>query len=146
MSRSNPTAKKRHSQTNKFFYKTQQAEIKKRVEYELQHLKNLLNLGHELEVKLLPGHVKYSHGRRISGEVLNGTTIYVYEEDKAKAIATLYHEYFDHLASELIIPYQELINLLISLFEDQAYRRKERLVERLCDVVNFEGDAHDTDR
>jgi len=110
---------------------------------ELERLKGLLNLGHELEVKWIPSQ-KYSHGRQISGEVLNGT-IFVYEEDKAKAIATMYHEYLDYLTSELIIPYQELINLLISLFEDQAYRRKEKLVERLCNII-FEGDAHDTNR
>jgi hypothetical protein len=110
---------------------------------ELERLKGLLNLGHELEVKWIPSQ-KYSHSRQISGEVLNGT-IFVYEEDKAKAISTMYHEYLDYLTSELIIPYQELINLLISLFEDQAYRRKEKLVERLCNII-FEGDAHDTNR
>jgi hypothetical protein len=109
--------------------------IQRKLVSELDKLKNRFNLGHKLEVEWLPHYVKYSQGRRLSGEVVLGNTIRVYEENEAEAIATLYHEFWDYVVSELIAPYERLINKLIALFEEETYRRKEGLVERLCDIA-----------
>ncbi len=70
-----------------------------------------------------------------SGEVIS-RTIYIYEEDEAKALDTLRHEFFDYiLTNELIAPSQRLINKLIALFEEVLYERKERLIEKLLNVI-----------
>jgi hypothetical protein len=36
---------------------------------------------------------------------------------------------------DLVAPYKRLINKLISLFEEEMYDRKEKLVERLQEVT-----------
>lgn len=114
---------------------------------ELNKLKKMFNLGHELQVVWLPGQVKRSMKRRLSGEILgNPPIIYIYDELEAEALATLEHEFLEYaLTEELISPYKCMINGLISIVEEQAYRRRERLVKRLYDIV-FEGDARDTNR
>jgi hypothetical protein len=146
MSRSNPTAKKWRPRINKFFYKAQQAEIKERIEDELQRLKNVLNLGHELEVEWRPGYVKHSSGRRLSGEVL-GNVIHIYDEREPEALATARHEFIEYvLANELSAPYKNIVNSLITLLEDEAYQRREMVVKKLCAILNFERDTPDADR
>jgi hypothetical protein len=42
------------------------------------------------------------------------------------------HEFVEYiLTTDLVAPYKRLINKLISLFEEEMYDRKEKLVERL---------------
>jgi len=36
---------------------------------------------------------------------------------------------------ELITPYRKLVNKLISLFEEEMYERKERLIEKILKVI-----------
>ena len=114
------------------------AKVKRRagvLESELERLKRALDLGHELNVKWLPGCTRRSNGRRLSGEVL-GETIYIYDETEPKALRTLKHEFIEYvLASEFTAPYMRMINKLISAFEDEAYARKERVVKKLSDVI-----------
>ena len=118
----------------------------KKIESELNRLKKLLGFSQELKVRWLPEHVKYSSGRRISGEVL-GDVIYIYEENMASALATLGHEVIEKwVLDDLTVPYKQLINSLISAFEEDAYRRREGMVKKLCDVLNLERDENDDDR
>lgn len=105
------------------------------LESELERLKRTLNLGHELKVKWLPGHVKHFDSRRLIGEVL-GETIFVYAESEAEALRTVKHEFIEHvLANSFTEPYRRMINTLIEAFEKEARRHKERVVERLTDVI-----------
>lgn len=106
-------------------------EKKIKLESELERLKGLLNLGYELNIKWLPGQMRFSSGRQLSGEVLGGT-IFIYEMEEAKAMATLRHEFVDYAISQVIEPYKRMVNNLISLVNQEAYQRKERLIERLC--------------
>ena len=70
-----------------------------------------------------------------SGEV-TGTTIRIYEEDETKALNTLRHEFIEYLLTrDLMAPYKRLINRLISLFEEEMYDRKEKLVQRLQELT-----------
>jgi len=79
--------------------------------------------------------VKRSRGRELSGEVL-GDTIYIYDGSEAEALETLRHEFVEYvLTSEFVAPYQRMINALIALFEDEAYRRKERIVKKLAELL-----------
>ena len=96
------------------------------LEQELSKLKFRFQMAHELKIKWLP-----DAGSKKSGEVI-GRTIYIYEEDEAKALDTLRHEFIDYiLTKELVSLPQKMINLLIKLFEEEMYERKERLIEKL---------------
>jgi hypothetical protein len=44
----------------------------------------------------------------------------------------LRHELIEYLLTrDLVAPYKQMINKLISLFEEEMYDRKEKLVEKL---------------
>jgi hypothetical protein len=59
----------------------------------------------------------------------------VYDEDGEVALETLKHEFVDHAISRIIEPYKEVTNRLIDLINEDAYKRKEKLVETLCELV-----------
>lgn len=100
-----------------------------RLESELARLKSKFNLGQELTLEWAP-----DDGPK-SGEV-TGTTIRIYEANRVKAIDTLRHEFIEYLLTrDLVAPYKELINKLISLFEEEMYDRKEKLVETLRELI-----------
>jgi len=51
-------------------------------------------------------------------------------------LETLRHEFIEYLLTrDLVTPYKALINKLISLFEEEMYDRKEKLVERLRELA-----------
>jgi hypothetical protein len=101
----------------------------RRLETELNHLKQKFQMGQELSLEW-----SANNGRK-SGEVI-GTTIHIYEADEAKALDTLRHEFVECvLVNELVAPYKRLINKLIALFEEEMYDRKEKLVERLQELT-----------
>jgi uncharacterized protein Smg (DUF494 family) len=88
-----------------------------------------MQMGQELKLEWMP-----NNGPK-SGEV-NGITIRIYETDQTKALDTLRHEFIEYLLSrDLVAPYKRLINKLVSLFEEEMYDRKEKLVERLQELI-----------
>jgi hypothetical protein len=100
-----------------------------RLETELHHLRQKFQMGHELTIQWIP-----NDGPK-SGEV-NGTTIRIYEAELIKALDTLRHEFIEYvLTQDLVAPYKRMINKLISLFEEEMYDRKERLIQRLQEVM-----------
>jgi hypothetical protein len=104
-------------------------ETLQRLETELDRLKSKFQMGHELTIQRTP-----TDGPK-SGEV-TGTTIRIYESDKAKALDTLRHEFVEYLLTQdLVAPYKRLINKLISLFEEEMYDRKDKLVQRLEELI-----------
>ncbi len=50
-------------------------------------------------------------------------------------VDTVEHAVFE-VTQDLIAPYKRLINRLISLFEEEMYDRKERLIEKLCELIS----------
>jgi len=96
---------------------------------ELERLKRKLGLGYELIVEWLPG------GKvEICGEVKENV-ILIYEDNETKAIETLRHEFLDFVISQTVEPYQKIANKLIGLINDEAYLRKEKLVEALVALI-----------
>jgi hypothetical protein len=90
----------------------------------LRRLKREIPLGRHLNLVYRP-----DGGSKLSGEVV-GDTIYIYEEDKEKAQETLIHEYLDYSLSMLIEPYRAFANLLVRHLNEEAYRKKEEVVEQ----------------
>jgi len=100
------------------------------LEAELEWLKIFFGLGLELKVVWKPG-----LDGTLSGEVKNNL-IYVYEVDEEKAVDTLQHEFLDYCLSQAIEPYKEVTNKLIRMINEEAYRKKERVVEALVKLLN----------
>ncbi|MGQ9469463.1 MAG: hypothetical protein ACUVTD_06520 [Nitrososphaerales archaeon] len=103
--------------------------LQERLEEELERLKRKLKMGYELKVVLLP-----DNNSSLAGEV-KGETIFIYEEDFEKALETLRHEFLDYSISKTIEPYKEIANKLIIYINEEAYRRKEKLIEALRTIV-----------
>jgi hypothetical protein len=103
--------------------------LKSKLETELGRLKCVLELGHHLKLKWSP-----NNDGKLSGEV-KGDCIYIYEEKESQALETLRHEFLDYAISQTIEPYKEVTNRLISVINEEAYRRKEELVERLVQAL-----------
>lgn len=100
-----------------------------RLEEELTRLQCKLKLGHELTARWVPG-----GSSKLSGEVRD-ETIFVYEEDEEAAIETLKHEVIDFAMGQIIEPYKEVTNRLISMVNEDAYRRKEKMVDTLAGLL-----------
>ncbi|MEM2507622.1 MAG: hypothetical protein QXF61_11325 [Nitrososphaeria archaeon] len=111
------------TQTNVIF------EVDNKLSRELERLKRKLNAGYELTVKWIP-----TPQSAISGEVKNNCII-IYEENEEKAIQILRHELLDYLIAKVIEPYQKIANKLIDAVNEEAYQRKEKLVETLCKLM-----------
>ena len=107
----------------------QQQSIINRLNQELSKLKSKLLLGHELKLKWIP-----NNNEKLSGEVKDDV-IYVYDENEKEALETLRHEFLDFAISKIIEPYKEVTNKLIMLINEEAYRRKEKLVENLARLI-----------
>jgi len=103
---------------------------------ELKLLKKKLNIGHELKVVWDPKDIG-----KLSGEV-KGKVIFVYERSEREALETLRHEFLDYAISKVIEPYKDVANKIMMLINEQAYRRKEDLIDnlsRLFESSGFEG-------
>jgi len=103
--------------------------LQETLEEELERLKRKLQMGYELRVVWTP-----DENSSLSGEV-KGDRIFIYERNEEKAVETLRHEFLDYAISQVIEPYREIANRLIMLMNEEAYRRKERLVEALRRLV-----------
>lgn len=103
---------------------------------ELEKLKDITQFGRDLEVVWSPSRLS-----KLSGEV-KGNTILIYEEEPAKALDTLRHEFIDYLVSEAVKPYQKvtilysvMINTLVEKLVDEAYLEKEKVVDSLVKIL-----------
>ena len=96
---------------------------------ELERLKRITGLGFELKLAWEP-----DSDKALSGEVKNDT-LFVYDANGRKAFETLRHEFLDYCISQAIQPYKEVTNRLILMINDDAHRRKERIVEALAKLL-----------
>ncbi|MGB9002850.1 MAG: hypothetical protein WCC52_03475 [Nitrosotalea sp.] len=85
--------------------------------------------GHGLDVVWIPRIDSAKEGEVIS------KTIFVYSQDLIKAIETLRHEFVDYLVCKAAEPYQELVNALLAVLSEKAYREKEDTVESILKIV-----------
>jgi len=65
---------------------------------------------------------------------VDGDTITIYSENIEDALDTLRHEFIDYLISQAIKPYIKLLNALLSLISQNAYNKKEDIVEKLVQL------------
>ena len=111
-------------------------EIDARFEVELERLKRNVGIGFEVSVRWLPGTVKYLNGKQLVEEVI-GDTILIYTENPKKAIELVRHGFAEWILNQHTKPYRQLINKLITLFEEQQYERKEKIVQALAKLMTL---------
>ncbi|NVM20578.1 MAG: hypothetical protein HWN68_02220 [Desulfobacterales bacterium] len=111
-----------------------------RLKKELSRLQKRYRLGLELKLAWLPDlvqSVSQVGGKpvELSGEVV-GTTIYVYESDEQVALATVRHEFLEAvITDEMTSVYVDAFNALKEVIEKAAYDRKEKLIDKLAEVI-----------
>ena len=102
--------------------------IQKRLEDELERLKQITSLNLDLKVQWVPCESKFS------GEVRD-SVIYIYNIREHKALKILQHEFLDYAITQVINPLAELVNLLVKAKDAEVYDTKERLVEKLIKLL-----------
>ncbi len=105
------------------------SDIRDALEAELRRLEKILGMNDGLSIEWIP-----DGNNRLSGEVMK-KTIFIYEEDLDSALETLRHEIIDYLICQAIQPYKDIANRLILLLNEIAYKEKEDLVRRLCNLL-----------
>jgi hypothetical protein len=103
--------------------------IQRRLEDELRRLQRILTIGYNLRIRWLP-----RDPSTLSGEV-KSEIIYIYEKDEYEAIKTLRHEIVDYCVSQAIEPYKDIANDMIRRKNEDAYKRKEKVVEALIRLI-----------
>lgn len=98
-----------------------------------------MGLAANLRLKWIPQKAFSKSGKELSGEVM-GNVVFIYEEDCKEAVKTLRHELIDYCVSQAIEPYREVTNRLIKMINEDAYRRKERVVEAFTDLIRESDD------
>lgn len=107
------------------------------LEDELRKLeKSTCNQNKELEIIWIP-----KPDAKKEGEVI-GNTIYIYSTRSPMALETLRHEFFDLIVSNAIKPYMNLINALLSVIGENAYKGKEEAVESLLSLCKSTAEGH----
>lgn len=100
------------------------------LEEELERLKARSGVKADLKVVWLP-----RSDSKKEGEVV-GRTIFVYSQNIEEALQTLRHEFVDFVVSGAAEPYLKLINSLLSAISEQAYNKKEEVVEALLKLLS----------
>ena len=108
-----------------------------RLKSELEKLKELLDYGDQLKVKWIP-----NKSSSVFGEV-KGDSILVYVEGEEEAVRCVRHEFVDYCITEQIVkPLLKYINLQKSLIEDLIYDRKEKLVNKILNLIQLFSDQY----
>jgi len=104
------------------------------LEEELSRLQRRANMGYEVKLEWLPGTAKYHNGKKLA-ELVVGDTILVFKEDPEEALELVRHGFAEWILNQHTKPYRQLINKLITLFEEQQYEKKEKTVESLMNLL-----------
>ncbi len=105
------------------------AMLRKSLRKEMDRLKRASGANADLEVLWIP-----RADSAKEGEVI-GSKIYIYSTGPAEAPETLRRESLDAMVCSATAPYLELINTLPSVISEEAYRKKEGMVESLAGMV-----------
>jgi len=110
------------------------ASMQKRLNDELERLKQELGIGHEVRVEWSPSVARYHNERRLLEEV-KGNTIFIYSKNHDEVLDLLRHGFAEWLLNQHARPYLQLINNLITISEQLQYERKERIIEALIKLM-----------
>jgi len=112
----------------------QAIDCQKKLHNEFSKLKRILGMDGDLRLDWIPRREISKSGKELSGEVI-GNVVFIYVEDYEEAVKTLRHELIDYCVSQAIEPYREVTNRLIKMINEDAYKRKEKVIEALTRLV-----------
>ncbi len=115
--------------TGASWFKTQNQRLVK----ELQRLQQITNIGHEVKLQWLPREVQFNNGKQLAEQVI-GDTIFIYSNNPINALGLVRHGFMEWILNQYSWSYRQLINKLVTLFEEQHYERKEKLIESLMNI------------
>jgi len=125
---------------------SQKAKATEPLESELDRLKLLTGLGHGLTVVWIP------RGSSVLSGKVQDNVIFIYDEELEKALCTLRHEFTDFLVCLAIEPYIEvtalykaMISGLLDKLGEDAYLKKERVIEAISQILNMAGGSRGAD-
>jgi|GEM_PF-2305448 len=101
---------------------------------ELQRLQQTTNIGYEVKLQWLPGEIQFNNGKQLAEQVI-GDTIFIYAKNPERALNLMRHGFMEWILNQHTSPYRQLVNKLITLFEEQYYERKEKLIESLMNIL-----------
>jgi hypothetical protein len=99
------------------------------LEKELERLKARTGIKTEFKVVWSPKSDSKKEGKVV------GDTIFIYSLDVDRALQTLRHEFVDFIISSAIEPYLKLVNTFLSAISEDAYKKKEEVVEMLLKLL-----------
>ena len=87
-------------------------------------------MGANLRLLWIPNENSDKHGE------VKGDTIIIYDKDEEAALKTLKHEFVDYIyVKDVVDPLVKYINLQKNLIDKLIYERKERIVDKMVDVL-----------
>jgi hypothetical protein len=111
------------------------SDFKQKLDSELKMLQNKSGIGYEVTVKWQPGAAEFGTGGRKLAEIVQGDTIFIFSTNLEEAISLVRHGFLEWLLNRQTRPYLRLINKLITLYEEQQYERKEKVIEALLNLL-----------
>lgn len=93
-------------------------------------MKERTRLGYEINLEWIPGFVKYQNGKQLAEEVVDDT-IFIYTKNLEESLELVRHGFAEWILNQHTRPHRQLINKLITLFEEQQYEKKEKTVEAI---------------
>ncbi|NWG37244.1 hypothetical protein [Nitrososphaera sp.] len=96
---------------------------------ELERLKARSGIKADFRVVWLP-----KADSKKDGEVV-GDNIFIYSLEVDEALQTLRHEFVDAIVSSAVEPYLKIVNVFLSAISEDAYKKKEGVVETLLKLL-----------
>jgi hypothetical protein len=82
----------------------------------------MAGMTHEVNVEWIPGAEKYHRGKSLKEEVKRNTT-FIYVKDETEVLEVVRHGFHGWLFNQYSKPYRQLVNNLITFFEEEQYRK-----------------------
>ena len=104
-------------------------QVERKLNAEFNRINSIMGL--DLNLKIL---WKPRNDKEQLGEVC-GSSIIIYEADEEETIKILRHEVIDYVVCEAIKPYQDMTNILIKKINEDAYQKKEKMVNAITQLL-----------
>jgi len=104
-------------------------QVERKLNAEFNRINSIMGLDLNLKILWTPRNDKEQ-----LGEVC-GSSIIIYEADEEETIKILRHEVIDYIVCEAIKPYQDMTNILIKKINEDAYRKKEKMVNAITQLL-----------
>ena len=104
-------------------------QVERKLNAEFNRINSIMGLDLNLKIIWTPRNDKEQLGE------VRGSSIIIYEADEEETIKILRHEVIDYIVCEAIKPYQDMTNILIKKINEDAYQKKEKMVNAITQLL-----------